>query len=119
MGIAAFISNDTKEFGPHDTLVRGLIEDVIPFAFYELLFLKYIETDQTPEDLHKEFEKITLNSMPKRPMNFRGRMLTTVRRFSNRHGTKRDIMWINRFCNSRNVDYKSKMMELKRLLNTL
>lgn len=42
MGIATFLSDDTKEFGPHDTLVRGLIEDVMPFAFYELLFLNYI-----------------------------------------------------------------------------
>lgn len=119
MGIAAFLSDDTKEFGPHDTLVRGLIEDVIPFAFYELLFLKYLETDQTPEDLHKEFEKIILSSMQTNPMNFRSRMLTTVRRFSNKHGTKRDIRWINEFCNNRNINYKSKMIELKRLLNTL
>ena len=119
MGIAAFLSDDTKKFGPHDTLVRGLIEDVIPFAFYELLFLKYIETDQTPEDLYKEFEKITSNSMQTNPMNFRSRMITTVRRFSNKYGTKRDIMWINEFCNNRNINYKSKMIELKRLLNTL
>lgn len=54
MGIVTFLSDDTKDFGPHETLVKCLIEDVIPFAFYELLFLKYIETDMTPEDLEKK-----------------------------------------------------------------
>lgn len=34
MGIVIFLSDDTKEFGPHETLVKELIEDVIPFAFY-------------------------------------------------------------------------------------
>jgi len=119
IGIAAFLSDDTKDFGPHDTLVRGLIRDVIPFAFYELLFLKYIETDQAPEDLYNEFEEITLSSMQAHPMNFRSRMLTTVRRFSNKYGTKRDVKWINEFCNNRNVNYKDKVSELRRLLETL
>lgn len=119
IGIAAFLSDDTKDFGPHDTLVRGLIRDVIPFAFYELLFLKYIETDQTPEDLYNEFEEVTSSSMQVHPMNFRSRMITTVRRFSDKHGTKRDIIWIKEFCNNRNINYKNKMLELKRFLKTL
>ncbi len=119
MGIAAFLSDDTKEFGPHDTLVRGMIEDVIPFAFYELLFLKYIETDQTPEDLHKQFQEVTLSSMIGYPMNFRNRMLTTVKRFSNKHGTKRDIDWISEFCYNRNINYKDKVNKLRRHLETI
>ena len=119
IGIAAFLSDDTKDFGPHDTLVRGLIRDVIPFAFYELLFLKYIETDQTPEDLYNEFEEVTSSSMQVHPMNFRSRMITTVRRFSDKHGTKRDIIWIKEFCNNRNINYKNKMLELRGFLKTL
>lgn len=119
MGIAAFLSDDTKDFGPHDNLVRGLIKGVIPFSFYELLFLKYIETDQTPEDLYKQFQEVTSGSMQEYPMNFRSRMLTTVRRFSNKHGTNRDIKWINEFCNNRNINYKDKVYKLKGLLETL
>jgi hypothetical protein len=119
VGIEAFLSDDTKEHGPHDLLVRELIMDVMPFAFYELLYLRYLETDQTPEDLHSEFEKVTSSSMQKYPMNFRSRMLTTVKRFSNKYGTKRDTKWIKQFCNNRNINYKDKLSELKRLLETL
>lgn len=44
MGIAAFVSDDTKDFGPHQSLVKELIEGVIPFAFYELLFIKFLNS---------------------------------------------------------------------------
>lgn len=41
MGIGALISDDTKEFGPHETLVKELVEDVIPFTFYVIVFRVY------------------------------------------------------------------------------
>lgn len=119
MGMFAFLSDDTNEFGPHDALVRGLIEDVMPFAFYELLFLKYIETDMEPKDLYREFEEVTSKSMAEYPMNFRSRMLTTVRRFSNKYGTKRDQKWIKDFCTSKDIDFNNKMKKLKVFLKTL
>lgn len=119
MGIVTFLSDDTKEDGPHETLVKELIEDVIPFSFYELLFLKYLESSMTPEDLFEEFEDVNSNSMSQHPMNFRSKMLFTVRRFSKRHGTERDKQWIENFCSSKGVNYKSKMMELRDFLRTL
>lgn len=42
MGIAAFLSDDTKDFGTYQFLVKEIIESVIPFAFYELLFIKFL-----------------------------------------------------------------------------
>jgi predicted nucleic acid-binding protein len=37
MGLFALVSDDTKQFGPHDTLIRCLITDVMPFSFLEYL----------------------------------------------------------------------------------
>jgi hypothetical protein len=51
IGLFAFLSDDTKAYGPHDTLVRELIGDVMPFAFYELLFLSYLSSDITLKPL--------------------------------------------------------------------
>lgn len=45
MGIAALVTDDTKEHGPHDTLCHELIENIIPFSFYELLYLNYLQSD--------------------------------------------------------------------------
>lgn len=119
MGLASFLSDDTKNFGPHETLVKELIKDVIPFTFYELLFLKYINTDMSSANLYKEFEEVNSKSIVEHPMNFRIRMLTTVRRFSIRYGTERDKKWINEFCKNRNINYNKKMLDLKKLLKNL
>lgn len=119
MGIVAFISDDTKEFGPHETLVKELIEDVIPFSFYELLFLKFLASEITMDDMYSNFKKVNLNSMSDRPMNFKSRMLTTVRRFSKRYGTERDLKWINSYCIEKNVNFNNKMKELRSFLKTM
>lgn len=119
MGLVAFISNDTKEFGPHETLVKELIRDVIPFAFYELLFLKYVGSEIDVEEMHQEFEEVTQKSMGKYPMNFRSRMLTVARRFSSRSGTKRDYDWICEYCKEKDSNYKTRMIGLKEYLSKL
>lgn len=119
MGLLAFVSDDTKEFGPHDTLVKNLIEDVIPFAFYELLYLKYLSGDITAEKMHSEFNEIAFITMNKRPMRFRSRMLRTVRRFSCRNGTQRDYGWICEYCDSKHINYKEKMINLKNYLDKI
>ncbi len=119
MGLFAFVSDDTKEFGPHETLVKELIEDVFPFAFYELLFLKYLSGKYNAEDMHREFIEVISKSMNERPMNFRSRMLRTVRRFSYKNGTKRDYDWINVYCKSNGIHYKEKMIVLRQYLSNL
>lgn len=44
-GIEAFDSDDTKYGGPHETLLKELIDDVIPFTLYKLLLLKYLKSE--------------------------------------------------------------------------
>lgn len=70
MGIVAFVSNDTKEEGPHQTLVKELIQGVIPFAFYELLFLKYLDSQISVQEMFNSFEEVNSASMSTHPMNF-------------------------------------------------
>jgi len=119
MGIAAFVSDDTKPQGPHHTLVQEIIEDVIPFAFYELLFLKYISSVITLQEMFEEFEAVTSASMSEHPMNFRSKILSAVRRFSARDGSNRDLEWIRNFCSQKNINLNDKMRELKPFLASL
>ena len=94
MGLAAFASDDTARHGPHEALVRELIEGVMPFSFYELLFLKYLSSCLSTEGMHQEFHSVTSQTMGRHPMQFRDRMKRTARRFSERHGTERDYDWV-------------------------
>lgn len=119
MGLVAFVSDDTKDYGPHETLVKELIEDVIPFAFYELLFLRYVSSNISLQEMQIEFEEVTTVSMHRYPMNFRKRMLLTARRFSRKHGTDRDFDWIFDFCEQRGIDYKQKMIGLQDFLHNI
>ena len=119
MGIFAFISDDTKSQGPHETLVKEIIEDVMPFSFYELLLLRYLSSELTVDQLYQEFEEVTSASMAERPMNFRSKILATIRRFSEKFGTKRDLEWMKQYCSARNIDFKKKVRELRPFLDGL
>jgi hypothetical protein len=113
MGIIAFVSDDTKDQGPHQTLVKELIEGVIPFAFYELLFIKYLESEITLQEMLNCFEEVNSMSMNEHPMKFKTKISLTVRRFSRKYGTQRDNNWLENYCNERNINLKEKMQELK------
>ncbi len=119
MGLCALISDDTKRFGPHDTLVKEQIKDVIPIAFYELLYLKYLIGELSVEGLFEEFNEVTSISMKDHPMNFVDRIMRTTRRFSKAYGTSRDQDWIQLYCSNHGVDYKLKMNELKTYLKKI
>lgn len=116
MGTEVILSNDTKDFGPHETLVKELIEDIMPFAFYELLFLKYLSSEINLEEMHWEFDSVTTQTMSRYPMKFRTKMMMTARRFSQSHGTERDYHWMKQYCQDKDINYKSKMRELKKYL---
>lgn len=119
MGIAAFVSDDTKDQGPHQTLVKEIIEDVMPIAFYELLFLKYLNSEITMNEMLEQFEIVTSASMRKHPMNFRSKICSTVRRFSEKYGTKRDNEWIKGYCRDRDINFKDKMRQMRPFLDRL
>ena len=90
LGIAALVTDDTKEYGPHESLVNEYVENVIPFAFYELLFLNYIESKIDLNQLKEKYDTVNNTSFEK-PMVFSGRISRVVRRFSSK-GTDRDIL---------------------------
>ena len=119
MGIAAFVSDDTKDFGPHQSLVKELIEGVIPFAFYELLFLKYLNSEITLEELHRSFEQVNQSSMSQFPMNFKRKLSQVLKRFSDKYATERDKMWILKYCNYRDISLNNKMLQLAKYLKNI
>lgn len=110
IGIEAFVSDDTKEGGPHETLVKELIEDVVPFAFYELLFLKYLNSEINCDEFKIEFDKIS-ETMSK-PMEFKSRINRILRRYHKDKSSDRDYYWLKNFCDEHNVDLRSRIVNL-------
>lgn len=112
LGIAALATDDTKDYGPHDMLVKEYVENIIPFSFYELLYLEYLQSDDAFDQLKGDYEKINHIAYPKYPMDFLSRIKRVVRRFSNR-GSNRDIAWMNAFCQKHSINYRIKMQALQ------
>lgn len=111
LGVGALVTDDTKDQGPHDTLVKEYVEDIIPFSFYELLYLDYLQSGDY-NIFKNDYDKINKVAYPKYPMDFASRIKRVVRRFG-KHGSDRDKEWMNNFCKIKNVDYRSVMQNLK------
>jgi predicted nucleic acid-binding protein len=65
LGISALVTDDTKDFGPHETLVREYIENIMPFAFYELLYLEYLQSDDDFNEFENSYDEINYGSKVK------------------------------------------------------
>lgn len=117
LGIEALVTDDAKRGGPHETLLKEYIEDVIPFCFYEILFLKYLKAELSCGELKANFEHIS-NYFTK-PMNFQSKIKSVLRRFNPVYGSERDLAWIQEFCTENNVALREKVVELGYYLRTL
>lgn len=116
LGIEALVTDDTKMGGPHETLLKEYIEDVMPFCFYEILFLKYLKAELTCEELQGNFEHISNHFT--RPMNFQSKIKSVLRRFNKHYGTERDLVWIQEFCAENNVDLREKVVQIADFLRS-
>lgn len=68
-----------KEYGPHYTLMRIEDSEIMPFAFYELLFPQFLEQRLTEAELLERFNKVCdLSGMT---MNCTSKLKAFMRRF--------------------------------------
>ena len=116
LGLVAIVTDDTKLYGPHDSLIRGLITDVIPFTFYEILYMQCIASKLTIDQLHSDFNKVS--GLLEHPMNFNSKMKITIRRFGPQ-GSKRDRNWIATYCQQCSADYETKVMQIKEYIKNV
>lgn len=58
LGCICLVTDDIKERGPHYTLMRIPDSEVIPFAFFEILFLDFLEGKMKESELTNAFDTI-------------------------------------------------------------
>lgn len=110
IGIEAFVSDDIKDGGPHETLVKQLIDDVVPFTFYELLFLKFLKSEISCDEFKCEFDKISATMS--KPMEFSSKIKKVLRRYHKDRSSDRDYYWLQDFCEEHSVDLRARLNEL-------
>ena len=111
IGCICLVTDDIKEYGPHYTLMRTPDSDVIPFAFFELLLLDYLENKCTEQELFKNFEEICISA--NMSWNFESKVKGFLKRFYNDPYTDSEKEWMEMFCKRNCIDIKK---QFKRLL---
>lgn len=114
LGCISLVTNDIKEHGPHYMLMRIPDSDIIPLAFYEILFLNYMEGLITEEELSEQFDTICKVSSLK--MNFSSKLKIFIRRFWASPYTESEKLWMNTFCSTNNINSKQRMQKLSEYL---
>lgn len=114
LGCISLVTNDIKEYGPHYMLMRIPDSDVIPFAFYEILFLDYLEGLITERELENQFD-IICNVSGFR-MGFSSKVRSFIRRFWLDPYTDNEKDWMNSFCSTNNINAKQRLGKLNSYL---
>lgn len=110
LGCVSLVTDDIKERGPHYTLMRIPDSDVIPFAFYEILFLDYLDEGITEEELLYCYNTICDISELRR--NCPGKLKAFMKRFWSNPYSESEKEWMKSFCTSKNINAKQKVQEL-------
>lgn len=114
LGCISLVTNDIKEYGPHYMLMRIPDSDVIPFAFYEILFLDYLEGLITENELENQFDIICDVSGFR--MGFSSKVRSFIRRFWLDPYTDNEKDWMNSFCSTKSINAKQRLGKLNSYL---
>ena len=110
LGCISLVTDDIKERGPHYTLMRIPDSDVMPFAFYEILFLDYLEGRITEEKLLNSFK--TICDLSKLTMDCSSKLKMFMRRFWSSPYSDSEREWMKSFCTVNNINAKERIQKL-------
>ena len=111
LGCISLVTDDIKEYGPHYMLMRIPDSDVIPFAFYEILFLDYLEGIINEVELDKQFNEIS--DISNLRMGISSKLRVFINRFWLDPYTDNEKLWMSSFCEERNIKVQQKLRRLQ------
>jgi len=114
LGCISLVTDDIKERGPHYTLMRSPDSDVIPFAFYEILYLDYLEQRISEQELLDCFNCIC--SMSELKMDCGIKLKAFVRRFWDNPFSQTEKEWMKSFCKENGINAKERVQKLYNFL---
>ncbi|MCL1874003.1 MAG: hypothetical protein FWF85_07795 [Clostridiales bacterium] len=115
LGCMCLVTDDIKERGPHYTLMRIPDSDVIPLAFYEIIFLDYLQSRISEGELITRFNSICESSGLQ--FNLKSKLKFFIKRFWNDPYTDSEKSWMNSFCNSNSISAYMRMHALLKYIN--
>lgn len=115
LGCMCLVTDDIKELGPHYTLMRIPNSEVMPFAFYEILCLDYLEERLTEQELLDTFNRIS--DVSSLDMNFKRKLKLFIRRFWYDPYSDSEKEWMKAFCEENGIHAKQRIQKLTHFLS--
>lgn len=114
LGCISLVTDDIKQHGPHYVLMRTPDSDVMPFAFYEILLLDYLQGLTTEKELEKQFNNIsTLSNLH---MSLTSKLKAFIRRFWIDPYSDSEKGWMKSFCTENNINAQMRVKKLNSYL---
>jgi len=115
LGCACLVTDDIKERGPHYTLMRIPDSEVIPFTFFEILLLDFLEGKMSEKDLFEAFSLIC--NISELNWDIQSRLKKFMRRFWKDPYSENEKEWMSKFCTDNGIDAKVRIQILWRYIN--
>lgn len=90
--------------------MRTLDTDILPFAFYEILFLDYLDSKTNENQLVNQFN--TINEISNSNMNLSSKVKKFIKRFWVSPYCEREREWMRNYCNNNNINARQKIQQL-------
>ncbi len=115
LGCSCLVTDDIKERGPHYTLMRIPDSEVIPFAFFEILLLDFLEGKISEKDLSEAFSLVcTISDLV---WDIQSKLKGFMKRFWKDPYSEREKEWMSRFCIDNGIDAKARIQKLWYYIN--
>ena len=113
LGAYSLVTDDTKQGGPYMSLLQ-FEDDVMPFTFADVLILRYLlgtaDENQTVKDFNAVNNASDLNWV------FKSQVIKFIKRFFGDPYRNEDTKWIKKLAIENNINIKTKLKILRRLL---
>ncbi|HKL79913.1 MAG TPA: PIN domain-containing protein [Mobilitalea sp.] len=114
LGAYSLVTDDVKDRGPYDSLLRLNYNDVMPLNFSDVLLLNYLEGILNAGRTVATFNKINERSDLK--WGLESQLKKFIRRYWSNPYQETDKEWMADFCITRNIKAKEKFIELRKWL---
>lgn len=115
LGCICLVTDDIKERGPHYTLMRILDSEVIPFAFFEILFLDFLEGRISEVELADAFNAVC--DLSGLVWDIKSKLKDFMRRFWKDPYSEAEKVWMSSFCSQKGIDAKARIQKLWNYIN--
>ncbi len=115
LGCVCLVTDDIKERGPHYTLMRIRDSEVIPLAFFEVLFLDFLEGRMSEKELIDSFGEVC--DLSGLVWDIQSKLKIFMRRFWKEPYSEGERVWMSGFCSGKGIDAKARIKKIWTYIN--